>query len=322
MEKIVQTVIISGIRGQDGSYLADHILSKNYKVIGLTRDPGLLFTENIEHLKDKVELCYTSYDYHSLTQIIRKYKPTVIYNLCGQPYVLKSWSMIDETIVGSGMIPCHFLQAISEIDKNIKFFQASSSEIFEPDDGSGLDEASVIKPRTPYGCAKALAHNMVISFRENYGIFAVNGILFNHESPRRRENFLSQKIVKEAIKIKMGESKLLELGNMHIKRDWGHASEYMEAVAMMMELKTPEDFVVSTGITYEVRDMVEIIFKHLGLDYTKYVKINQEYVRPFEPVVCRGISKKAESVLKWKAKVSFEDMLIEMVEEELESYEK
>jgi len=314
-------VLISGVRGQDGSYLAELLLENGYQVIGLTRDPGLLFEGNISHLKDKIELCYTAYDFHSLSQIISKYRPEKIFNLCGQPYVLKSWSMIDETIKGSGMIPCHFLQAISEIDREIKFFQASSSEIFEPDKGEGLTENSRILPRTPYGCAKALAHNMVVSFRENYNLFAVNGILFNHESSRRRENFLSRKVVREAVRIKKGLSEKLELGNLSTMRDWGHAKEYMDAVNLMLESDVPEDYIISTGKTHSVEDMVRIIFEKLDLDYREYIFVNEEFVRPFEPQTCRGIPNKIYKELGWSAKTPFKDMLEEMILEELQQYE-
>jgi len=313
-----KTALISGIRGQDGSYLADLLLQKNIKVVGLTRDPGLLFRGNIAHLEDKVTLEYSSYDYRSLTEIVLRQKPHYIFNMTVQPYVLKSWQMLDETIQASGIIPCHFLKVIQEIDPKIKFFQASSSEIFGPDRGAGLDEASSILPRTPYGCAKALAHNMVVSFRENYDMFAVNGILFNHESSRRSDNFLSKKVIQSAIKIKNGHLQSLELGNLHVQRDWGFAPEYMEAVVKMMECERPEDFVIASGTTHSVEEMVREVFEYLDLDYKKYLQVNPELVREFEPDFCRGIPDKARELLGWKAKTSFKDMLQAMTKVELE----
>ncbi len=312
-------VIISGVTGQDGSYLADLLVGLGLRVVGLTRDPGLLFSENIGHLQGRMTLCYTPYSFQSILEIVERVRPAKIFNLAGQSYVIKSWEMLDETITASGTIPCYFLEAIVRTDPEIKFFQASSAEIYSPDDGQGLHEGSPILPRTPYGCAKAMAHHMVASYRENYGIFAVNGILFNHESPRRRANFLSRKIVREAVRIKRGLSQELRLGNLEIRRDWGYAPEYVDAMSRMLEMERSEDLIVASGVVHSVRHMADVVFSQLDLDYRDYVVSDETLFRPFEPPITRGISDRAREVLGWRPQVSFEEMMAILVEDELAS---
>jgi GDPmannose 4,6-dehydratase len=313
------TVLITGVSGQDGSYLAEQLIEAGTRVIGITRDISLDCGERIERLKPKLELQYCSYTEAAIFDVVEKNKPDVIYNLAGQTYVAKSWELVEETIAHSAILPIHFLNAILRTNRKIKFFQASSSEIFESSIGA-LTEKSPIFPKNPYGCSKAFAHNMVSAYRNHYGIFAVNGIFFHHESPRRNPNFLSRKVVQAAVKIKLGLSKELLLGNLTAARDWGYAPDYMEAIQKIMALEKPDDFVIATGRSSTVQQLVEIVFGRLNLDWKKFVKIDPNLSRSYEIDTVRGNPQKAKDILKWEAKNTLEDVLAIMVDHELKNY--
>lgn len=317
---MAQTAIITGITGQDGSYLAEHLIERGYKVVGLTRSPDARLGHNIEHLRGRVEMRFTSYDVLSLVEIFKDVAPTEVYNLTGQSFVSKSWSMVEETVRSAGMIPLHLLEAIVHTNRSIKYFQAASSEIYTPDSNAQkLDESSPIRPYNPYGCSKALAFHSVAAYRLGYNLFAVNGVLYGHESPRRDEAFLSRKIVRGAARIKLGLAHDLMLGNMQICRDWGYAPDYVEAMHLMMQNSKPEDFHICSGKAHSVEQMVQIAFETLELDYRKYVKTDQSLVRRYEPDFVVGSYAKAERVLGWKPKTSFEEMIRLMVRHELET---
>jgi GDPmannose 4,6-dehydratase len=250
-------------------------------------------------------------------ELVKSTSPECIYNFAGQTYVAKSWEMLDETMKSSGLIPSYFLDAIVKNDLNTKFFQASSSEIYFPEDGEILTEESPLSPRNPYGCSKSFAHNMVKSYRNRYGMFAVNGILFNHESPRRDANFLSKKIIQSAIKIKLGLESSLTVGNINVSRDWGYAPDYVEGIFRMMQMKEPEDIIFSTGIACTVDSMIKETFKILDLDYEKHVKVDEKLFRPFEAKRICGSNKKASALIGWAPTTDFKTMIMIMIDHEL-----
>lgn len=308
-----KTAIITGITGQDGSYLADLLVEKSYSVIGLTRDVNCKFSNNIAHLEGKVELLSTDYSRASIDALIKNTQPDEIYNMTGQTYVGKSWIMVDETIDASGLIPIHIIQSILDVKSDTRLFQASSSEIYTPMDGTPIKEGANIWPSTPYGCSKALAHQMVCAFRNNYGLHAVNGIFFSHESPRRGSDFLTMKVVNEALNIKQGTKNSIKLGNLDVKRDWGHAREFAEAAHLILQQDTPVDYHICTGILHTVGDVVDFIFSHLGMDYKEFIDIDTNLVRSIEPKAVCGSNAKISQDLGWTPKVSFENMLIEII---------
>jgi len=311
-----KTAIITGISGQDGSYLADFLLTKGYRVIGLTRDIGGQFSERIIHLKNQVELISTDYSRNSLDMIIKNIAPDEIYNMTGQTYVGKSWLMVDETLIASGIIPIHIIQSILECKSDIRLFQASSSEIYSPVDDTAIEEGAIILPSTPYGCSKSLAHQMVCAYRNNYNLFAVNGIFFSHESPRRGEDFLTKKVINGALDIKDGISNSLKLGALDIRRDWGHAKDFVEAAYLMLQQDQAKDYHICTNILHSVEELVDYIFSYLDLDYTKYVSSDTSLVRSIEPKAVRGCNRKIKDDIKWSPEITFEDMLIEMIKSE------
>lgn len=309
--------IIAGITGQDGSYLAELLLEKGYRIVGLTRDVSAHLPDHIKHLEGKIKLQYCSYTEGSVFESVRENKPDEIYNLTAQSYVSKSWDMIPETIQNNSILPIYFLQAIVKLNCKIKFFQASSSEIFASQPGEILTENSPMQATNPYGASKAFAHQMVSMFRRYHNVYAVNGILFNHESPRRKFDFISQKIVQAAVAIKNGRRKELVLGNTSVARDWGYAPDYMEAVYLMMNLDTPTDLIISTGILHSVEDMVSEVFKKLNLDKKQFVKTDPNLFRPHEIPSVVGSNQKINELTGWKPKVSFEQMIHLMVDQEL-----
>jgi GDPmannose 4,6-dehydratase len=309
--------LISGITGQDGSYLAEILLARGYHVMGLTRDVSRTFTSNIRHLHGKIELHYTPYSAHSIIETVRSLAPDEIYNLTGQTYVGKSWDLIQETVHTTGTIPIMFLEAILKVNRGIRFFQASSSEIFTPRSNEILTEDSEIDPSNPYGCSKAFAHQMVATFRKAHQMFLVNGILFNHESPRRFHDFLSKKVVCAAVAIKLGKQKELVLGNLNAARDWGFAGDYMEAAYLMMQMAEPRDLIIATGKHHTVEELVQVVFSELGMDWQKHVRIDPALFRPQETPLIYGSSAKLRELTGWQPKTSFEQTLKMMVSDEL-----
>ncbi|MGE0614878.1 MAG: GDP-mannose 4,6-dehydratase [Bacteriovoracia bacterium] len=309
--------LITGISGQDGSYLSELLLKNGYRVVGITRDPARRFSLNIAHLEGKIELVDSSYETHHLAEILAAVKPTEVYNFAGQVYVSKSWEMVDETFRASGVIPTHLLEAILKVDRSIRYFQASSSEIFYPSGDTPLTEATPLAPYNPYGCTKAYAHHMVTSYRRNYGLFAVNGVFFNHESPRRHENFAAKKAVRAAVRIKLGKEKTLQFGNASVIRDFGYAPDYVDACWRMLKAAKPEDYLICTGQSYSLEHVLRSVFGRLGLDFEKHVQADPRYFRLHEPLAVYGSSAKIRQDLGWKPTVDLEQMLDRMIQFEM-----
>jgi GDPmannose 4,6-dehydratase len=312
-----KTALITGISGQDGSYLAELLVLRGYEVFGLTRDPVARFGPNLAHLEGKIKLLHTAYDIASLIDILNGCKPEEVYNCAGQTFVGKSWEMLDETLQASGVLACNMLEAIIRVDKRIRFFQASSCEIFSLKCGGVYTEETPISPGNPYGCSKAYAHSMVACYRENYGIHAVNGILFHHESPRRHDSFVSRKVVKRAVAIKLGKEKALALGNMDVVRDWSFAPDVVVAIAEMVRMKEPQDLVICSGQAHALRELVEKVFALLGMEYTQYVRFDTSLRRVSDAAVIRGSNEKARKALGWAPKTTFHQMLEKMVDYEM-----
>ena len=311
--------LITGIAGQDGSYLSEHLLSKNYKIYGIIRRNSVVEHQSnrLEHLGNKVELSYGDLlNESSISSLIKKIRPNEIYNLAAQSHVKISFDIPEFTVKTNAMGVLNILQAFKNEAPKAKFYQASSSEMF----GRSVDkdgyqrETTPMQPTSPYGCAKVFSYNLVKHYRMAYKLFACNGILFNHESPRRGSNFVTNKVVKNAVKIKLGFSKYLELGNINAYRDWGHASDYVRAMKLILSYKKPDDWVIATGKTRSVNQMVDHVFKKLKLSKNKHLKINKKFFRPEELKYLRGDPRKAKKLLKWKPKYTFESMLDEMID--------
>lgn len=326
-----KVALITGITGQDGSYLSEILLSKGYDVHGIVRRTSTFNRSRIDHLhsdenlkNNKIHLHYGDLsDSESLRRIIGKVKPSEIYNLGAQSHVKISFDTAEYTADVVGLGALRLLEAIknyrSETGNKIKFYQASSSEMF----GSAVppqSETTNFHPRSPYGCAKVFAFDITRLYREAYDIFAVNGILFNHESPRRGENFVTRKITKGIARIKAGLDKKIYLGNLGAKRDWGYAKEYMEAAWLMLQQSKPDDYVIGTGESHSVKEFLELAFKEAGLgDYKKYVVIDKRYYRPAEVDNLIADISKAKKILKWEPKTKFKDLVRLMVTSDIEN---
>jgi len=311
-------VLIAGITGQDGSYLADLLLKKGYKVYGFERRNSQKNRNNIRHILDKINFISGDLlDEASIFSALKRAKPNEVYNLAAQSFVPESWRQPLYTSEVTGLGTLRFLEAINHINPNIKFYQASSSEMF----GLTLplqNEKTPFYPRSPYGIAKLYAHWATTNYRESYGIFAVSGILFNHESPRRGLEFVSRKITHTAVKIKLGLTKELRLGNLEAKRDWGFAGDYVEAMWLMLQQKKPRDYVIATGETHSVRELAEAAFDYLNLNWKNYVKIDKALFRPAEVGLLQGDASLAKKELKWQPKVKFDQLVRMMVDADLE----
>lgn len=334
MIKNKKTALITGITGQDGSYLTEILLKKGYFVHGVIRRASTFNTIRLNHLyqdphkKDrKLFLHYGDLaDSGTIRKIIYKVKPDEVYNLAAQSHVKVSFEIPEYTMDITGNGALRILEAIrdfqTETSKKIKFYQASSSEMF----GSSpppQNEKTPFSPQSPYGAAKLFAYNMTNLYRDAYGIFAVNGILFNHESPRRGETFVTRKITRAIARIKSGLDKKLFLGNLDAKRDWGYAPEYMEAAYLMMQQPKPDDYVIGTGETHTVREFVELAFKEAGLgDWKKYVEIDKQYYRPAEVNILVADTRKAKKILGWKPKTKFKDLVKIMVWNDISELKK
>lgn len=315
----MKTAICTGATGQDGSYLIELLLAKGYKVVGLRRRVSYSNNERIQKMLLNENFEWEYYDLNDVNiiyKLILKHKPDEIYNLAAQSHVRVSFDVSEHTVDGIVLGTLRILNAIKEINPKIRFYQASSSEMYgdNPDmPKKGYNEESKFMPASPYACAKLCAHNLVRNYRQAYGLHASCGILFNHESPRRGENFVTRKITQGAARIKLGLQDSLELGNLDAKRDWGYAPEYCEAMYLMLQQDEPGDYVISTGYTTTVRDFCKIVFEYAGLgDYQQYVKINPKYFRPHEVPLLKGDFSKAYQKFGWYPKTSLQ-MLAQMM---------
>lgn len=336
----MKKALITGITGQDGSYLAELLLEKGYEVYGIWRRKSTVDYGNAKHLKDKVKLIYADLtDLASLMDAVRESNPDEVYNLAAQSFVATSW----DTPVGTAEIDAigvlNMLEAIRKVKPDARFYQASTSEMFGKVQEIPQKETTPFYPRSPYGVAKLYGHWITKNYRESYDMFACSGILFNHESERRGEEFVTRKITMAVAKIKMGMQDVLELGNLDAKRDWGHSKDYVEAMWLMLQQDTPDDYVISTGETHPVREFVTLSFKAAGMDVEWHgagseeyatlkgtekivVKVNPKFYRPAEVELLIGDCSKAEKVLGWKRKISYEDLINRMVKNDLSLLEQ
>jgi len=314
--------LITGITGQDGSYLAEFLLEKDYQVFGMVRRASTEKFERIEHLRDSIEIIQGDLlDKLSLNNVLRLVQPDEVYNLAAMSFVPTSWEQPILTGQFTGLGVTKMLEAIRHENRAIRFYQASSSEMFGKVRETPQDERTPFYPRSPYGVAKVYGHWITVNYRESYNMFACSGILFNHESPRRGLEFVTRKITDGAARIKLGLAQELRLGNLEAKRDWGYAGDYVRAMWQMMQQDEPEDYVIATGRTHSVREFVHLSFQHVGLDYEEYVKVDPRFVRPAEVDVLVGDARKAKEKLDWEPKVSFDQMVEMMVEADLRRHE-
>jgi GDPmannose 4,6-dehydratase len=312
--------LITGITGQDGSYLAELLLEKGYEVVGVLRRSSTLNFERIAQIQDRVELAPGDLlDEASLIHILREFRPTEVYNLAAQSFVQTSFSQPVLTGEITALGVTRLLDAIRIVDPEIKFYQASSSEMFGKVQAVPQVETTPFYPRSPYGVAKLYGHWITVNYRESYDLHASSGILFNHESPRRGLEFLPRKVTNGVAQIKLGMAKELRLGNLEAERDWGFAGDYVEAMWLMLQQETPDDYVVATGETHSVRRFCEIAFGHVGLNWEDHVTIDEKFFRPAEVDLLIGDYAKAEKVLGWKPRTPFEDLVTMMVDADMKS---
>lgn len=319
-----QKALITGITGQDGSYLAEFLLSKNYKVYGLTRRTSTPNYERIKHIEDQIELLPGDLlDQQSLISAIEKADPDEVYNLAAQSFVATSWSQPVLTGEFTALGVTRMLESLRQVKPKAKFYQASSSEMFGKVVDTPQHEKTPFHPRSPYGVAKVYGHWITINYRESYDLFAVSGILFNHESPRRGLEFVTRKISHGVAKIYLKEANYFELGNLSAKRDWGFAGDYVEAMWLMLQQDKPDDYVIATGENHSVEEFVIEAFKVIGIkNWKKHVKISKELFRPAEVDFLIGDSAKARHVLNWKPKISFTQLVSMMVKSDIELLKK
>ena len=311
--------VITGITGQDGSYLAELLLEKGYEVFGLVRRSSTVNFERIGHLQDQIELISGDLlDQKSLVSALQAARPQEVYNLGAQSFVPVSWEqpMLTGEVTGLGVT--RILEAIRACDENIRFYQASTSELFGKAQETPQNEQTAFYPRSPYGVSKLYAHWITINYRESYGLFAGTGILFNHESPRRGREFVTRKITHGVARIKCGLDQELRLGNLDARRDWGHASDFVRAMWMMLQQDEPDDYVIATGTSRTIGEFCEVAFAHAGLDWRQYVVVDERFLRPAEVHTLLGDAAKAREKLGWEPEVGFEEMVQQMVDADLE----
>lgn len=309
------TALITGITGQDGSYLAELLLSKGYEVVGVARRSSTVTNERIEHLLDNIIVMQGDLtDQGSLLGLLEEYEPTEIYNLAAQSFVPTSWRQPALTGDVTALGVTRILEAIRFVNPKIRFYQASSSEMFGKVVEVPQNEATPFYPRSPYGVAKLYGHWITVNYRESFNIFAASGILFNHESPRRGLEFVTRKITDGVARIKLGLAQELRLGNLDSQRDWGFAGDYVEAMWMMLQHDTPDNFVIGAGETHSVREFCEIAFGHVGLDYNEFVVQDERFYRPAEVDLLISDPSKARSVLGWELDVNFKELVTMMVD--------
>jgi GDPmannose 4,6-dehydratase len=312
---MTQTALITGITGQDGSYRAELLLEKGYRVVGMTRRSSSNAMDRIEHLLDRIELVQGDVlDQASLVAAIQSSEPAEVYNLAAMSFVPTSWNQPVLTGEFTGLGVTRMLEAIRQVDPSIRFYQASSSEMFGQVREIPQIESTPFHPRSPYGVAKAYGHFLTVNYRESFGIYAVSGILFNHESPRRGLEFVSRKVSDGVARIHLGLANEIRMGNLDAKRDWGFAGDYVRAMWAMLQQPVATDYVVATGIAHSVRDLCRIAFEHVGLDYEKYVVDDKSLHRPAEVDHLLGNATKARTELGWEPVVPFEQLIRMMVD--------
>jgi GDPmannose 4,6-dehydratase len=312
------TALITGITGQDGSYLAEHLLAKGYRVLGIVRRSSTTPYERIAHLVDRVELLSADLlDQHSLVDAMAACSPDEVYNLAAQSFVQTSWNQPVLTGEFTGLGVTRALEAVRKAAPRARFYQASSSEMFGKVVESPQSEHTSFYPRSPYGVAKVYGHWITVNYRESYDLFAVSGILFNHESPRRGLEFVTRKVTDAVARIKLGLAREVRLGNLDARRDWGYAGDYVDAMWRMLQQDHAEDYVIGTGRTHSVRQLCEVAFGCVGLDYREYVKQDERFFRPAEVDLLVADPTKANTQLGWRPQVSFEDLIAMMVDADL-----
>jgi len=315
-----KTALITGITGQDGGYLAELLLSKGYLVVGMVRRTSTINFDRIKHIQDKLELVQGDLlDQSSLIEILREYQPQEVYNLAAQSFVPTSWKQPVLTGEFTALGVTRMLEAVRNVNSNIRFYQASSSEMFGKVQEVPQTEKTSFYPRSPYGVAKVYGHWITVNYRESYGLHASSGILFNHESPRRGLEFVTHKLSLAAAKIKLGRQQDVHLGNLEARRDWGFAGDYVEGMWLMLQQSEPDDFVLATGETHSVREFAELAFRRVGLDYRDHVVVDQKFFRPAEVELLVGNPAKAHARLGWEPSVNFPELVNMMVDADLEA---
>ena len=314
------TAIITGITGQDGSYLAELLLAKGYKVVGMVRRTSTINFDRILHIQNDVELVQGDLlDQSSLVDVVREDQPDEVYNLAAQSFVPTSWKQPVLTGEFTALGVTRMLEAIRQVNPAIRFYQASSSEMFGKVVEVPQRESTPFYPRSPYGVAKVYGHWITVNYRESYNLFACSGILFNHESPRRGLEFVTHKVTHAVARIKLGKQKELRLGNLDSRRDWGFAGDYVNAMWLMLQQPEPDDYVVATGETHSVRELCEVAFNRVGLDWQEHVVIDEKFMRPAEVDLLVGDPAKAGAKLGWKPAVTFKGLIEMMVDADLEA---
>jgi GDPmannose 4,6-dehydratase len=318
----MKTALVTGVTGQDGSYLAELLLEKGYRVVGLVRRSAMEDKKfyNIKHLLNNPNLILENGDLTdsaSIWRLVQQYKPEEFYNLAAQSHVGVSFTSPESTfeINATGVLNC--LEAIRSSSPQTRFYQASTSEMFGDNTNAPQSEDTILSPVSPYACGKVAAHNLVVNYRKAYGLFACSGILFNHESPRRGEQFVTRKVTKAAARIKLGLQSELRLGNLEAKRDWGFAKEYVEAMWLMLQQETPDDYVIGTGQTQTIKDLIDSVSEAAGFDLMKHVVVDDKFKRPSEVPLLLADPRKAERKLGWKAKTTFHELVKMMYEADL-----
>ena len=314
----MKTALVTGVTGQDGSYLAEFLLSEGYRVIGMVRRSSTVTFGRIKHIQDDIEIIQGDlHDQGSLVSLIEEYRPDEVYNLAAQSFVPTSWRQPVLTGEVTALGVTRILESIRLVNPKTRFYQASSSEMFGKVRQVPQTESTPFHPRSPYGVAKVYGHWITVNYRESYDMFACSGMLFNHESPRRGLEFVTRKITHSVARIKLGLAKELRLGNLESRRDWGYAGDYVEAMHLMLQQESPDDYVICTGETHSVREFCGAAFGHVGLDYTDYVVQDPRFYRPAEVDLLVGNPRKARQQLGWEPRVSFEELVQMMVDADL-----
>ena len=315
--------LITGITGQDGSYLADFLLEKGYEVYGMVRRSSMEKFDRIEHIHDKINIRQADLlDQYSIIKLLEDVQPDEIYNLAAMSFVPTSWNQPVLTAEFTAIGVTRMLEAVRAVNPRIRFYQASSSEMFGKVKEIPQSENTPFHPRSPYGVAKVYGHWITVNYRESYDIFGVSGILFNHESPRRGLEFVTRKVTYTASKIKLGLEKELRMGNLDAKRDWGYAGDYVKAMWLMLQQPEPDDYVIATGETHSVKELVETAFSYLEMDYKDYIVIDERFIRPAEVDLLIGDNSKAKKKLGWKPAINFQGLVKMMVDADMELLKK